>query len=301
MTLDKVIIPVAGLGTRLLPATKSQPKEMLPVGRKPIVQDVVEEMIAQGLRKFLFITGRNKRSIEDHFDRDPDLVNRLAGAGDEDALDEIPYEKEGVEFFYTRQPIPSGRNVPAGLGAAVGLAEEFVGKEPFVVALGDTIIRSGNHSGLVKRMIAAHIKHNAACTVAVFEVEPDQVSRYGIVAPKGRVGSEFEARDVVEKPAVTDAPSRFAIAARYVLNPEIFGAIRVTPPGVNGEVWLTDAIRILIKQGRTVRCVRLKPDETRYDIGNPESYFKAFVDFALADRRYGYLIRQYIQKRLRDI
>lgn len=301
MTIDKVVIPVAGLGTRLLPATKSQPKEMLPIGRKPIVQYVVEEMIAQGLRKFLFITGRNKRSIEDHFDRDPELVNRLAEAGDQDALDEIPYEQEGVEFFYTRQSIPAGRSAPAGLGAAVGLAEEFVGREPFVVALGDTIIRSGNHAGLVKRMIAAHVKHNAACTIAVFEVEPDQVSRYGIVAPRGRIGSEFDARDVVEKPAAADAPSRFAIAARYVLHPDIFDAIRVTPPGVHGEVWLTDAIRILIKQGRTVRCVRLKPDEVRYDIGNPESYFQAFVDFALADRRYGYLIRQYIQKRLREI
>ena len=301
MTIDKVVIPVAGLGTRLLPATKSQPKEMLPVGRKPIVQYVVEEMIAQGLRKFLFVTGRNKRSIEDHFDRDPDLVNRLAGAGDQDALDEIPYEQEGVEFFYTRQSIPSGRSVPAGLGAAVGLAEEFVGKEPFVVALGDTIIRSGNHAGLVKRMVAAHLRHGAACTLAVVEVEPDQVNRYGIVAPKGRVGSEFEARDVIEKPAVADAPSRFAIAARYVLNPDIFHAIRVTPPGVHGEVWLTDAIRILIRQGRKVRCVRLKPDEVRYDIGSPESYFKAFIDFALADRSYGYLIRQYIQRRLREV
>lgn len=301
MTIDKVVIPAAGLGTRLLPATKSQPKEMLPIGRKPIVQYVVEEMIHQGLRKFLFVTGRNKRSIEDHFDRDPELVNRLAESGDQDLMDEIAHEQEGVEFFYTRQPIPAGRSAPAGLGAAVGLAEEFVGKEPFVVALGDTIIRSGNHSGLVRRMIAAHLKRSAACTVAVFEVEPDQVNRYGIVAPKGRIGSEFDARDVVEKPSVTDAPSRFAIAARYVLNPEIFNAIRVTPPGVNGEVWLTDAIRILIKQGHTVRCVRLKPDETRYDIGNPESYFKAFVDFALADPRYGYLIRQYIQKRLREI
>ena len=168
MTIDKVVIPAAGLGTRLLPATKAQPKEMLPIGRKPIVQYVVEEMVAQGLRKFLFVTGRNKRSIEDHFDRDPELVNRLAEAGDPDALEEIPYEQEGVEFFYTRQPIPAGRSAPAGLGAAVGLAEEFVGKEPFVVALGDTIIRSGNHSGLVKRMIAAHLKHNAVCTVAVF-------------------------------------------------------------------------------------------------------------------------------------
>lgn len=301
MTIDKVVIPVAGLGTRLLPATKSQPKEMLPVGRKPIVQFVVEEMVAQGLRKLLFITGRNKRSIEDHFDRDPDLVNRLAAAGDDDALDEIPYEQEGVEFFYTRQPIPAGRSVPAGLGAAVGLAEEFVGKEPFVVALGDTIIRSGNHSGLVRRMISSHLRHGSACTLAVVEVEPDQVVRYGIVAPKGRISSEFDARDVIEKPPVSEAPSRFAIAARYVLNPEIFEAIRVTTPGVHGEIWLTDAIRILIRQGRRVRCVRLKPDETRYDIGGPESYFKAFVDFALADRRYGYLIRQYIQRRLREI
>ncbi len=300
MSIDKVVIPVAGLGTRLLPATKSQPKEMLPIGRKPIVQYVVEEMVGQGLRKFLFVTGRNKRSIEDHFDVDPELINRLSEAGDQDLLDEIPDVQEGVEFFYTRQPITTGRSAPAGLGAAVGLSEEFVGGEPFVVALGDTIIKPGNHSGLVKRMIKSHLKHQSGCTLAVFEVEPDQVSRYGIVEPGGRIGSEFFVKDLVEKPLAADAPSRFAIAARYVLHPDIFKAIRVTPPGIHGEIWLTDAIRIMIRQGSTVRCVRLKPDEARYDIGNPESYFKAFIDFALGDKRYGYLIRQYIQKRLRE-
>ncbi|MDP6730435.1 MAG: sugar phosphate nucleotidyltransferase, partial [SAR324 cluster bacterium] len=142
MKIEKVVIPVAGLGTRLLPATKSQPKEMLPIGNKPVVQYVVEEMVEQGLNKILFVTGRDKRSIEDHFDRDPELHSYLSASDNTGLLDEMDYDKEGVRFFYTRQIIPKGRHTPAGNGDAVGMAEDFVAGEPFVVAFGDTIIRS---------------------------------------------------------------------------------------------------------------------------------------------------------------
>ena len=301
MSIEKVVIPVAGLGTRLLPATKSQPKEMLPVGRKPVVQYVVEEMIEQGLRKFLFITGRNKRSIEDHFDRDMELMERLTESGNVELLEELDYEAEGVDFFYTRQSIHPGWKVPAGLGDAVAASQDFVGQEAFVVALGDSIIKSGEHSGLVQRLIASHLRHGSCCTIAVCPVPADEVQRYGIVKPKGRMGSDFEIEDIIEKPPEDEAPSRFAVAARYVFNPEIFTAIEHTAPGAGGELQLTDAIRILLKMGHKVRCVKLKNDETRYDIGNPESYFRAFMDFALADPKYGYLIRQYLQKRLREI
>ena len=301
MSVEKVVIPVAGLGTRLLPATKSQPKEMLPIGRKPVVQYVVEEMIAQDLKKILFVTGRTKRSIEDHFDRDPDLASYLSERVDSELLEQLDYEGQGVHFFYTRQRIPPGRSAPAGLGDAVGTAREFVGDEPFVVALGDTIIRCGDHSELVRRMINSHLHHGSSCTIAVVGVDEDEVHRRGIVKPKGRAGSDFEIEDVVEKPSVTDAPSNLAVAARYVFTPEIFTAIERTVPGLGGEVQLTDAIRILLKMGKKVRCVRLKADEKRYDIGNPESYFKAFVDFALMDQQYGYMIRQYLQKKLREI
>ena len=179
--------------------------------------------------------------------------------------------------------------------------EHFVGQEAVVVALGDSIIKTGEHSGLVQRVIASHVRHGSCCTIAVCSVPADEVQRYGIVKPKERTGTDFEIEDIIEKPPEDEAPSRFAVAARYVFNPEIFTAIEHTAPGAGGELQLTDAIRILLKMGHEVRCVKLTNDETRYDIGNPESYFRAFMDFALADPKYGYLIRQYLQKRLREI
>jgi UTP--glucose-1-phosphate uridylyltransferase len=300
MNIRKVVIPVAGLGTRLLPATKSQPKEMLPVGRKPVVQYVVEEMIEQDITNIMFITGRDKRTIEDHFDRDPELASYLAQIGEEQLLDETDYEKSGARFFYTRQLIPKGRHTPAGIGDAVMTARDFISAEPFVVAFGDTIIRSGNHAGLIRRMIKSHSEHESCCTIAVTTVDPDEVSQYGIVSPVGRSRADFEIDDIIEKPTSDEAPSRLAVAGRYIFNPEIFDAIEQTPPGNKGEVELTDAIRNLIKKGRKVRCVHLKKDEHRYDIGNPESYFRSFIDFALSDQQYGYRIRQYFQQRLRD-
>lgn len=301
MNIEKVVIPVAGLGTRLLPATKSQPKEMLPVGRKPVVQYVVEEVVEQDLKKILFITGKAKRSIEDHFDRDPELHSYLTASDREDLLDELDYQQEGVRFFYTRQTIPSGRSTPAGIGDAIATAEDFVAGEPFVVAFGDTIIKSGNHAGLVRRMIKSHQQHGSSCTIAVVEVPPEEIHHYGIVKPKnGDMGSDFEIESIVEKPSREDAPSNLCVAARYVFNPEIFAALRRTTPGYRGELELTDAIATLIKMGHKVRCVKLQPEELRYDIGNLESYFKAFIDFTLFDQRYGYLIRQYLQKRLRE-
>ncbi|MDP6358659.1 MAG: UTP--glucose-1-phosphate uridylyltransferase [Planctomycetota bacterium] len=301
MSIDKVVIPVAGMGTRLLPATKSQPKEMLPIARKPVVQYVVEEMVDQGLKDILFITGKDKRSIEDHFDRDPELTQRLAEAEDIEHMEEIDYESEGVRFFYTRQMIATGSRLPSGLGDAIASAEQFVGVEPFVVGLGDTIIQSSNYSGLVRRMIQSHLRYGASATIAVCDVAEDEVQHYGVVKPKGRAKTDFEIEDIIEKPSVAEAPSKLAVAARYVFNSEIFAAIKRTPPGIGGELHLTDAIRNLMKMGHKVRCIRLKRDERRYDIGSPESYFKAFIDFALSDQKHGYLIRQYIEKRLREI
>ncbi|MBI4531213.1 MAG: UTP--glucose-1-phosphate uridylyltransferase [Candidatus Latescibacteria bacterium] len=292
-TINKVVIPVAGLGTRLLPATKSQPKEMLPVGRKPVVQYVVEEMIEQHLTKYLFITGRSKRSIEDHFDRDPYLMSKLAESGNTDLLDEIDYEAKGVNFFYTRQ------SSPAGLGDAIRLAEDFAGDDHFVVALGDTIVRSnGRPNTLVRRMIDAHTTHKASCTIAVWDVERNDVRQYGIVQPVGEVADVFEISDIVEKPSPSDAPSCVAVAARYILSPAIFPTLREIEPGVGGEVQLTDAIRLLIRRGHRVICVKLQAHERRYDIGNTRSYFEAFIDFALSDRTHGQTLRRYIRKSL---
>ena len=173
--IAKVVVPVAGMGTRLLPATKSQPKEMLPVGRRPVVQYVVEELQAAGLRQILFVTGRKKSAIEDHFDPDPELARMLSAGGGYGLLEELAFTETEASFFYTRQ------SVPRGLGDAVEHAREFVGHEHFVVALGDSIIVGADGSSFLRNMIKVHQDTGAACTIAVEEVPPDEVYRYGIV------------------------------------------------------------------------------------------------------------------------
>lgn len=287
-SIRKAVIPVAGPGTRLFPATKSQPKEMLPVGRKPVVQYVVEELAQAGITQVLLVTGRKKSSIEDHFDRDPELERRLTGT--DDAQTELD-TTAGVKCFYTRQ------SVQAGNADAVRQAEEFVGDEPFVVAFGDTIIRSEGRQTLLQRMIAEHLAGKDSCTLSVEEVPVDDVFRYGVVNPVPGTTHEsgpFALRGVVEKPDKATAPSNLAIAPRYVFNRSIFDAIASTLPGRGGELWLTDSIEILIKRGLGVRALKLLSDERRYDIGTFETYFKAFIDFAAADEKYGYMIRQYL-------
>ena len=294
--IDKVIVPVAGLGTRLLPATKSQPKEMLPVGRKPVVQYVVEEMVEQGLRYLLLVTGGTKQSIENHFDYDPQLMERLLESEDEDLLREVDIQLEGAQLFYTRQTVPSGKRKPAGLGDAVLHGRAFVGRDPFVVALGDTIIRSTREEQtLVERLCETHLSQGASATIAVWEIEPTATRRYGVVKPDptADLTKPFQISDIVEKPHPDDAPSHHAVAARYVFSPEIFDALDLTEPGHGGEIQLTDAIRRLVREGKPVWCVPLEPHETRFDIGNPETYFKAFLDFAFGDRVVGSKVRAF--------
>ena len=292
MSIRKVVLPVAGMGTRLLPATKSQPKEMLPVGYKPVVQYVVEEMIDQGLTKFLFITGRKKRSIEDHFDDDPELEAKLSSR--EQTLLEPEYAEAGAEFFYARQRRPTGN------ADAVRLGREFVGKESFVVAFGDTIIYSPNEPMVLERMAESHERHGSAATIGVWDVPSEETNKYGIVKPRDSVSDDFIIEDIIEKPESSSAPSLSAVAARYIFNPDIFDAIDRISPGLGGELWLTDAIRILIKQGATVRCVRLNPEEQRYDIGTPLTYYKAFTDFALRDSENAEPYRAYLNEKLKQ-
>lgn len=295
--ITKVVIPVAGLGTRLLPATKSQPKEMLPVGRRPVVQYVVEEMEAAGIKQILFVTGRKKMAIEDHFDADPELAKSLSAGGAYGMLEELKYTETDVRFFYTRQ------SVPLGLADAVNHAVEFANGEHIVVALGDSIIKSPDGSSLIREMIGLHLREGAACTLAVEEVDLDEAYRYGIVKPaNGQEGQATFALDgLVEKPNLGAAPSNLAIAARYIFSPAIFEAIRRTAPDRQGELQLTDSIRLLMQLGHKVQAMRLRPGERRYDIGNFESYFKAFIDFALADEKYGYMIRQYLKRKAREL
>jgi len=291
VSIRKAVIPVAGLGTRLLPATKSQPKEMLPMGRKPIVQYIIEELHLCGLEHVLFVTGRGKSSIEDHFDDDADLIRTLRETGKEDLLEDLQYERLGVHFFYTRQ------RRQRGLGDAILCAEHFAGTEPFVVALGDSIIGRHKPSPIVQRLIEAFEARDAACAIAVEEVSADQVSMYGIVNPATDT-EVFEMKDLVEKPKVNEAPSRLAIAGRYVLSPAIFDAIRRTGFDHRGELQLTDAIQLMLREGCKVVGVRLPAGEKRYDIGNFESYFETFVEFALTDPVYGEKLRKFAKELL---
>src|SRR6266850_2101690 len=287
MDIDIAVVPVAGLGTRLLPATKSQPKEMLPVGRKPVVQYVVEELTRVGMQRVLFITGPGKASIENHFDLNGELIQTLRESGKEDLLAELEYERATVQYFYTRQ-----RQL-LGLGHAVSCARSFVGHQPFVVALGDSIIGMHAESDVVQRMTRCFEEHDAAAVIAFEEVPAAEVSQYGIALPQSD-GEVFEIADLVEKPAPREAPSNLAIAARYVLSPAIFDALATTRRGKGGEIQLTDAIRAVIRNGGKAYGVRLRPGERRYDIGNFEAYFEAFVAFALADPKFGPSLRRHL-------
>lgn len=290
--IPSAIVPVAGLGTRLLPATKSQPKEMLPVARKPIVQYVVEELAANGIEQVLFITGRNKTSIEDHFDADPELVRALSAANKRELLGELAFEELRAHFFYTRQ------RFQRGLGDAVLCGEHFAGEEPFVVALGDSIVGLHANSQAVSRMAELFESRHASCVIAVEEVPPEQTAHYGIVRPTEADGDLFRVGDLVEKPRPGEAPSNLAIAGRYVFSPLIFDMIRRVEPDAHGEIQLTDAIQLLCEEGRRVLALKLPPGERRYDIGNFPSYFETFAEFALADPLYGEGFRAALERLL---
>jgi len=296
--ITKAIIPAAGLGTRLLPATKSQPKEMLPVGRKPILQHVVEELQAAALRQILIITGRRKRVIEDHFDLDPQFVAGLEQAGNEAVLADLAYLEGKSRFFYTRQ------SAPKGLGHAISLGADFVDNDDCVVALGDSLIAADDPAAPLQAMMKAHRQLGATAVVAVEKVPLEEAFRYGIVSINGAEpppGEPVTITDIVEKPPSGTAPTTLAVAARYVFNPTIFEALNRTVPDKRGEIQLTDAIRLLIHMGEPVYAWLLSPDQRRYDVGNFESYFRAFIDFALADERYGYLVRKYVKARAYEL
>ena len=277
MNIAKAIVPVAGLGTRLLPTTKSLSKEMLPVGRLPVVHHVVEELAAAGIRQILFITGRNKSAIENHFDD--------SGAG---------YRERGIEFFFAHQP------PPPGTGTAVATGEDFAAGDPFVVAFGDSIVRTPSGRPLLQRMIDSHLRHCAACTIGAYEVPEDQMHHYGILVPEEATAEDSKLTAILEKPTPAQTPSRLAVSARYVFSPAIFAHIRATAPSPNGEVYLTDAIAALIAAGDPVRAVRLGADERRCDIGNHLSYFTSFIDYALDDPEWGEQIRAYLREKLAD-
>lgn len=301
MTIHKAVIPVAGLGTRLLPTTKAVPKEMLPAGRLPIIHHVVEELISAGITRFLFVSNRNKVAIENHFDDYSELMLHLELDGsDMKQASRFDYRKRGVEFYFTRQQVPLGQTKPLGTGDAVAASESFVGGDDFVVAFGDSIIRSSESPPLLRRMVESHEAHGSACTIGVAAVPPESVRLYGVVDPEpGAADAEdMPLRDIVEKPEPAAAPSCLAVSARYVFSAAIFDEIRRVKPGPNGEIYLTEAIQALIHSERAVRAVRLRGAERRHDIGNHRAYFRTFIDYALEDPEWGEDVRQYMAAKL---
>jgi UTP--glucose-1-phosphate uridylyltransferase len=273
----KAVIPAAGLGTRFLPATKATPKEMLPVLDTPAIQYVVEEAVEAGLRDVLMITGRGKRAIEDHFDRNYELEQALTAKGDKEALAEVQASNELAAMHYVRQ------GAAKGLGHAVLCAAEHVGDEPFAVLLGDDLIDA--RDALLPRMIEARAQYGGSI-VALMEVEPDQVSHYGCVAMKPTDSPDIVAiTDMVEKPDPGEAPSNWIIIGRYLCDPAIFDVLRETPPGRGGEIQLTDALRTLARtdrgsgtDGGGVHGLLFRG--RRYDTGNKLDYLRTLVQFA---------------------
>jgi UTP--glucose-1-phosphate uridylyltransferase len=240
------------------------------------------------MKRVLFITGPGKTSIENHFDLNEELVQELRESGKEELLEELEYERAPLQYFYTRQ-----REL-LGLGHAIQCSEAFVGNQPFVVALGDSIIGMHAKSDIVQRMTRCFFEKQASAVIAFEQVPLDEVHSYGVAKPKAP-GEVFEVEDLIEKPSRKEAPSDLAIAARYVFSPVIFDAIQRTAPGKGGEIQLTDAIRLVMKEGGKVYGVRLRADERRYDIGNFQAYFRAFVEFALEDEKQGPALRKHLE------
>ena len=268
-TLRKAVIPVAGLGTRFLPATKAQPKEMLPLVDKPVIQHVVEEAIRAGVENIVLVTGRGKQAIENHFDVAYELEDTLSRRGKTEDLELVRQITQLGQFSYVRQ------GEPLGLGHAVLCARHAVGHEPFALLLGDDVFAEENPAleALVEAFAAT-----GKSVVGVQEVPLAHVSRYGIVSAPADPSKVWEVTRIVEKPAPEQAPSRYAVVGRYVLTPEVFDHLAALEPGVGGEYQLTDALMKLAEAGQLVAC---PIPAKRYDTGNKLDYLKANVEFAL--------------------
>ena len=273
----KAVFPVAGLGTRFLPATKAMPKEMLPIVDKPLIQYAVEEAAAAGITQMIFITGRHKRSIEDHFDRAPELEAELAAKGKTELLDIVRNISPAAEsFVYIRQA------EPLGLGHAVLCAESVVGNEPFAVILADDLIDAGRT--VIGQLCDARAALGGGSVLAVEDVPRADTRRYGIVSCSAIDARTSRMSHIVEKPAPDDAPSTLAVLGRYVLEPEIFEQLKRIPRGAGGEIQLTDAIARLVPNGRTYAY---RYDGRRFDCGSKEGFLDATVHYA---RKAGYAI-----------
>jgi len=271
MTVKKAVVPAAGLGTRFLPATKAQPKEMLPIVDKPTIQYVVEEAVASGLGEIIIITGRGKRAIEDHFDASVELEYYLSDRGKMEELAQIKSISELASVSYVRQ------KEPLGLGHAILCARALVGDEPFGVFLGDDII-GGASTPCMRQLLDVFARHGGP-VIAVERAPRERIQQYGVIAGRSLGGGVWQITDLVEKPRPEDAPSDLAIIGRYVLTPDVFPLLAETKMDARGEIQLTDALRAL-RARRPMYALEF--EGTRYDTGDKLGFLKATVEFALA-------------------
>jgi UTP--glucose-1-phosphate uridylyltransferase len=284
----KAVLPAAGLGTRFLPATKAQPKEMLPVVDKPLIQYVVEECVASGIDNIIVVTGRGKNAIEDHFDSSPELESFLEQKGKADLAKLVRDIGNMVHFSYTRQ------KEALGLGHAVLVAKELVGNEPFAVLLGDVIIPGPNPA--TKQLVSVY-ERTGKGAIAVEEVPRERTGLYGIVDVERKNGADadkriLKIRDLVEKPSPAEAPSTLAVTGRYVLPPEIFDCLERTKPGRGGEIQLTDALRLLAQE---IGLLAYVYEGKSYDAGDKLGFLKATVEIGLENQEFGRDFREYLR------
>ena len=284
MKVKKAVIPAAGLGTRFLPVTKSVPKEMLPIVDKPTIQLIIEEIVDSGIEEILIITGRNKETIVNHFDHVPELEQLLAEKGKTEALNQVNHITDMAKIFTVRQ------GEAKGLGHAVLCAKEFVGHEPFAVLLGDDIVYNAEVPAL-KQMLNVFEQHQAS-VIGVQTVPHDQVYKYGIISGSPVADRVYRVEDMVEKPAVEEAPSDLAILGRYIITPEIFEILEKTGRGAGGEIQLTDGLKTLSRQEAMVAYDFIG---RRYDVGDKLGFLQAQVEYGLRTSDLGDAFAQYLK------
>lgn len=291
MKIRKAIIPAAGLGTRFLPATKALPKEMLPIVDKPTIQYIVEEAVASGIEDIIIISGRSKRSIEDHFDQSYELEEALYKKNKLEILDEVKHISNLANIHYIRQ------KEPRGLGHAIYCARSFIGNEPFAVLLGDDIVRSENPC--LKQLIEVFDRYHSSI-VGVQQVKDEEVSKYGIIQPKEGAIDKYvlNVEALVEKPNQNEAPSNYAIMGRYILRPELFDILKELTPDKEGEIQLTEAINIL---NQTQAVYAFEFQGKRYDIGAKVGFIRATLDFALEREELRDEIVHYMKGKLKEM
>nr|WP_260293599.1 UTP--glucose-1-phosphate uridylyltransferase GalU [Sedimenticola hydrogenitrophicus] len=291
MQITKAVFPVAGMGTRFLPATKANPKEMLPVVDKPLIQYAVDEAISAGITQLIFVTSSSKRAIEDHFDKNYEMESELERRGKQDLLDILKgILPEGVSCVYVRQP------VALGLGHAVLCARPVVGNEPFAVILADDLI-NGNSKPCLGQMMDVY-KELHASVLGIERIDPGMTQRYGIIKTDGGNNRVFNVNGIIEKPHPDVAPSDLAVVGRYLLRPEIFGFLEKTERGAGGEIQLTDAIAMLLKEQAVVAY---EFDGKRFDCGDKLGYLKATVEYALNHAELGDAFREYLKSKIGDL